>query len=329
MSVWLTPSLEPFYGGTYFPPTSRWGRPGFVEILEEIARVWREERGRGPPVGRVHRRALRSLRRPAPGTARSRRPACSTPPCASSRRRSIARRGGFGDAPKFPRPSELLFLLREHARTGDDDAARHGRLRRCARWRSAACATTSAAGFHRYSVDGDWRVPHFEKMLYDQAQLVLAYVEAAQLTGEPFYAEVAADTLDYVRRDLTNPGGGFYSAEDADSVPPEQAHEPSAAQEGGRVLYLARRGDWRRARRRCRRLSAAASAFCPTATPRSIRSRSSPHKNLLYTARSIDEIASMTGRTPDDGGRRLGPRARRAPGSARDAGRGRSSTTRC
>ena len=80
-------------------------------------------------------------------------------------------------------------------------------------------------GFHRYSVDAEWRVPHFEKMLYDQAQLVLAYVEAAQVTGDRFYADVAIDTLDYVRRDMTSPGGGFYSAEDADSVPPEQAHE--------------------------------------------------------------------------------------------------------
>ena len=80
-------------------------------------------------------------------------------------------------------------------------------------------------GFHRYSVDADWRVPHFEKMLYDQAQLVLAYAEAAQVTGDRFYAEVALDTLDYVRRDLTSPGGGFFSAEDADSVPPEHAHE--------------------------------------------------------------------------------------------------------
>ena len=109
-------------------------------------------------------------------------------------------------------------------------------------------------GFHRYSVDGDWRVPHFEKMLYDQAQLVLAYLEAAQLTGDAFYADVAADTLDYVRRDLTDAEGGFFSAEDADSVPPEQAADPAPHKSEG-AFYIWRDDEiGERARRRRRRL---------------------------------------------------------------------------
>ena len=151
------------------------------------------------------------------------------------------RRGGFGNAPKFPRPSELLFLLREHARTGADAplAMTLATLRAMA---LGGMRDHIGGGFHRYSVDGDWRVPHFEKMLYDQAQLVLAYLEAAQATGDAAYAEVAIDTLAYVRRELTHPEGGFYSAEDADSVPPEHAHDADAPQDGGRVLHLGRRG---------------------------------------------------------------------------------------
>ncbi|HVZ23431.1 MAG TPA: DUF255 domain-containing protein, partial [Vicinamibacterales bacterium] len=178
MSVWLTPRLEPFYGGTYFPPTGRWGKPGFVQVLEEIARVWREERDKvEASAGSIVER-LRSFGASGPAAVPG------TEVLEKTVREFAAsfdgRRGGFGDAPKFPRPSELLFLLREHARTGDVDA------------RDMALVTLRAmalggmrdhvgGGFHRYAVDGDWRVPHFEKMLYDQAQLVLAYLEAAQV----------------------------------------------------------------------------------------------------------------------------------------------------
>jgi hypothetical protein len=135
------------------------------------------------------------------------------------------RLGGFGQAPKFPRPSELLFLLREHARTGSQPALQMA----TATLRAMAVGGMRdhiGGGFHRYSVDAEWRVPHFEKMLYDQAQLVLANLEAAQATGEDFYAAVAEDTLHYVLRDMTSADGGFYSAEDADSVPPEHAADP-------------------------------------------------------------------------------------------------------
>ncbi len=137
------------------------------------------------------------------------------------------RHGGFGDAPKFPRPSELLFLLREHARRSAGGSGAQAPLLMAAdTLRAMALGGMRdhiGGGFHRYSVDAEWRVPHFEKMLYDQAQLVLAYLEAAQATGDDFFATVAEDTLGYVLRDLTDPRGGFYSAEDADSVPPEQA----------------------------------------------------------------------------------------------------------
>ena len=143
-------------------------------------------------------------------------------------------------------------------------------------------------------------MPHFEKMLYDQAQLVLAYVEAAQLTGDRFFAEVAIDTLDYVRRDLTDPGGGFYSAEDADSVPPEQAERSAPAQDGGRVLHLARRRDSRRARARMPTSSSPRYGVRPDGNAPFDPQNEFTHKNLLYTARPIEDIAATTGLSVDE-----------------------------
>jgi uncharacterized protein len=192
----------------------------------------------------------------------------------------------------------LLFLMREHARTGAPEP------------RDMALVTLRAmalggmrdhigGGFHRYSVDAEWRVPHFEKMLYDQAQLVLAYLEAAQITGERFYADVALDTLDYVRRDLTDPDGGFYSAEDADSIPPEHAHEPHPHKMEG-AFYI-----WRDAEIGAV-LGEDADVFrlrfgvLPDGNAPADPQAEFTHKNLLYTATSIEETASTTGRTPDD-----------------------------
>ena len=294
MSVWLTPSLEPFYGGTYFPPTSRWGRPGFIEILEEVARVWREERGRVLQSASSIMERLRSL------GGRTGNPVIPGNGVLETAVQEFSasfdrRRGGFGDAPKFPRPSELLFLLREHRRTGEEEP-RDMVLLTLRAMALGGMRDHVGGGFHRYSVDGDWRVPHFEKMLYDQAQLVLAYVEAAQLTGDPFFGNVVADTLEYVRRDLTHPGGGFYSAEDADSVPPEHAAEsPLHKSEGAFYIWRdeeigqALGGDAEYVRLRYGILPDGNAPFDPQ--------NEFTHKNLLYTARSIEDIASMTGRT--------------------------------
>jgi uncharacterized protein len=297
MSVWLTPSLQPFYGGTYFPPTSRWGRPGFVDILTEIARAWREEHDRVVQSASSIVERLRSL---GPGQEASPVPGPEVLDRAVGEFSASfdRRRGGFGSAPKFPRPSELLFLFREHARTG------------AAEPREMALATLRAmalggmrdhlgGGFHRYSVDGDWRVPHFEKMLYDQAQLVLAYLEAAQVTGDSLYADVAADTLAYVTRDLTEPRGGFYSAEDADSVPPEQAGDARPHKMEG-AFYIWRDEEIRSA------LGAEADVFrarygvLPDGNAPQDPQAEFTHKNLLYTAKSYEDIARDTGRPVAD-----------------------------
>ena len=221
MTVFLRPDLKPFFGGTYFPPTSRWGRPGFADLVGEIARVWAGDRSR------VNEAAEELTERLKAVTGGASEAEIADAPALESAVSQFAagfdeRRGGFGDAPKFPRPSELLFLLREYARSGSQQALHMVTLTLHA-MAMGGMRDHIGGGFHRYSVDGDWRVPHFEKMLYDQAQLVLAYLEAAQATGDDFFGTVAEDTLQYVLRDMTSPEGAFYSAEDADSVPPEQA----------------------------------------------------------------------------------------------------------
>ncbi len=236
MSVWLTPDLKPFYGGTYFPPSSKWNRPGFVQILGEIARVWGAERQKVLESAESLTEQLRGSQQPG---ARGREiPGADALRHTADQFKAVfdARHGGFGDAPKFPRPSELLFLLREYSRAGDGVA------------RDIAVATLRAialggmrdhvgGGFHRYSVDAAWRVPHFEKMLYDQAQLVLALVEGGLASGDALFLEAAEDTLRYVLREMTDAGGAFYSAEDADSVPPEHASAPAPHKSEG-AFYL-------------------------------------------------------------------------------------------
>ena len=297
MSVWLTPDLKPFYGGTYFPPESKWGRPGFVDILNEIGRVWKAERGKVVESAEALTARLRSMEQAAPS---------ADVPGVAALEKTVQqfrdafdpRNGGFGDAPKFPRPSELLFLLREHARADAPKTAEMV-LRTLRAMALGGMRDHVGGGFHRYSVDGSWRVPHFEKMLYDQAQLVLAFVEATQVSGDPFYAEVAEDTLLYVLREMTDAGGGFYSAEDADSIPPEDAEAPSPHKKEG-AFYL-----W----------TAAETDALLGADARAVKLRfgieehgNAPQdpqqeftgKNLLYVAHSIEEIAKDTGTSPDD-----------------------------
>ena len=312
MSVWLTPDLQPFYGGTYFPPTSQYGRPAFVDVLTEIGRAWRDDRlqvvkSAAEIVDRLAAMAKgQNDRRPASDTALAKT-------LQQFQQTFDTRRGGFGDAPKFPRPSELLFLLREHARTGNDVALAMvaQTLRAMA---LGGMRDHIGGGFHRYSVDGNWRVPHFEKMLYDQAQLVLAYLEAFQATGDSFFAQIAEDTLQYVRRDMTDETGGFYSAEDADSVPPEAASakastsgkptvDESASQanhphkmEGAFYVWTAEEirtqlGD-------DAPVFEARYGILPNGNAPFDPQQEFVNKNLLHTAQSIADIARTSGKTP-------------------------------
>ncbi len=225
MSVWLTPDLKPFYGGTYFPPDNRYGRPGFGSILTQLASAWITNRSQIEESGSG---VIEELKRVTTSPA-----SATLPPESDIRnrlflafRRSFdTKLGGFGGSPKFPRPVSLNFLLREYAWSKNDEALEMVllTLREMAK---GGMYDQIGGGFHRYSVDARWFVPHFEKMLYDQAQLAIAYLEAHQITGERLYADVARDIFEYVLRDMRHPEGGFYSAEDADSViDPAKPHE--------------------------------------------------------------------------------------------------------
>jgi uncharacterized protein YyaL (SSP411 family) len=234
MSVWLTPQLQPFFGGTYFPPENRFGHPGFASILTQIADAWRTQRGQIEDSARDVVQQLQKSIAVEPGRATSINTDLLDSGFYYFRRTFDSQMGGFGGAPKFPRPSVFQFLLRYHARTKNKEALEMTllTLREMAK---GGMHDQLGGGFHRYSVDERWFVPHFEKMLYDQAQLAIGYLEAFQITGERQYADVARRIFDYVLRDMTSPEGGFYSAEDADSViDPE---EPKVKGEGAFYIW--------------------------------------------------------------------------------------------
>jgi uncharacterized protein len=297
MSVWLTPELKPFFGGTYFPAEAKWGRPGFVDILGEISRVWLKDQEK---IRQSADQVTLQLEARQPDS-----PAASVPSIAvlgsivaQFEQSFDARHGGFGDAPKFPRPSELLFLLREHARTGAA-APRDIVLLTLRAMAVGGMRDHVGGGFHRYSVDRAWRVPHFEKMLYDQAQLVIALLEAAQVSGDPFFIDVAEDTLRYVMREMTDPAGGFYSAEDADSVPPDSAHDPAARKSEG-AFYLWSSDEIERL------LGAEAPVLRHYfGVEANGNAPSDPHqefvgRNILHIAKPLTIVAEVTGHSTDE-----------------------------
>jgi len=214
LSVFLTPELEPFFGGTYWPPEPRGGMPGFKQVIRAVADAWKHRRG---DAVRQAKQLTELLAEPlVAGEAKplARRHLDQAEAALSRSFDPIF--GGFGDAPKFPHPIDLRFLLRRWFHTGK--ASVLGMVRTTlVKMAAGGMYDQLGGGFHRYSVDAEWLVPHFEKMLYDNALLARCYLEAWLATGEADYARVARETLDYVLRDLTDPGGGFYSSEDADS----------------------------------------------------------------------------------------------------------------
>ncbi len=236
MSVFLTPDLKPFFGGTYFAPDNRYGRPGFGVLLERIGEAWRKDRDRIVEAGAQAVQQLSQYTGAAPGAPGIPDAAVLDSAFQYFRRIFDSTHGGFGDAPKFPRPVVLNFLLRYFVRTNRKEALDMtlDTLRAMA---YGGMHDQLGGGFHRYSVDERWFVPHFEKMLYDQAQLAVSYLEAFQITHDPFFAGIARSTLDYVLRDMTHPEGGFYSAEDADSV--IDPREPSLKGEGAFYIWTA------------------------------------------------------------------------------------------
>ncbi len=214
LSVWLTPDLHPFYAGTYFPPVNRYGRPGFPAVLNAISEAWKTRR---VDITRQSAEVVQFLN----AQHTSSRTGTLSPELLKNAAVALQRafdsaHGGFGRAPKFPHPLELRLLLRIWKRFGDDTAL-HMVRHTLNRMAAGGIYDQIGGGFHRYSTDERWLVPHFEKMLYDNALLTSAYVEAWQATGEPEYRRVATETLEYVLGEMTDPAGPFYSTQDADS----------------------------------------------------------------------------------------------------------------
>ena len=215
LTVFLTPQGKPFYGGTYFPPEDRQGLPGFPRVLQTVAQAYRTRRDEIEATAEqilAHlNKAVEVLRGVEPLTT-----SMLSTAYIALKPLFDPQNGGFGAAPKFPQPMVLEFLLRYHHRSGDKDALLMVE-RTLERMASGGIYDQIGGGFHRYSVDARWLVPHFEKMLYDNALLSRLYLHAYQATGKQLYRRIVEETLDYVLREMRDKGGGFYSTEDADS----------------------------------------------------------------------------------------------------------------
>lgn len=215
MTVFLTPKGLPFFGGTYFPPEDRYNMPGFPRVLMGVSEFYRS---RPDEVLETTGSMLGDLRRiglPAPADEN---PSMALLDAAAAAivRNFDTKNGGFGGAPKFPAPMNLEFLLRTYYRTGDEKLLSIVDFS-CRKMADGGIYDQLGGGFHRYSTDARWLVPHFEKMLYDNAQLALLYLHVFQVTGDDYYRRVVEETLDYVVREMTDHSGGYYSTQDADS----------------------------------------------------------------------------------------------------------------
>ena len=239
MTVFLTPDGKPFYGGTYFPPEERGGLPSFPRVVSTMADVYRNRRGDVVNTTNQLIEHMRQMTRSAPGIE----PLTDdimVEAARELRKQFDDKYGGFGLQPKFPQPMTLEFLLRQYLRTEDPSALEMVELT-LDQMARGGIYDQLGGGFHRYSTDTYWLVPHFEKMLYDNALLARLYLHAFQVTGRPMYRRIVEETLDYVVREMTSPEGGFYSAQDADSEGeegkffvwrPEEIVEVLGAEEG-------------------------------------------------------------------------------------------------
>ena len=286
MNVWLTPDLKPFFGATYFPPFDRNGKPGLKTVLLRIASEWKSNPVKTAATAEKMMATLKSE-------------ACSVPrptdlALARSERALLAgavlafdsEYGGFEAAPKFPQPSLIEFLLHLYAIDSNKQEGRRSLDMAVKTLRAiieGGIHDQIGGGFHRYTVDRMWRVPHFEKMLYDQAQLSSLLLTAWQMSGDPALREAACDTLNYVRANLLSPEGGFYSAEDADSDKADSASEGA--------FYLWTRDEIEKA------LGTGAPLFCFAygANSQADAAGTGPRHTVLFRAQSEQTCADQFG----------------------------------
>jgi uncharacterized protein YyaL (SSP411 family) len=284
MTVFLTPQLKPFYGGTYFPPDDRYGRPSFRRVLEALIEAWKSRRAEIEDVSTNLTVELQELSRVKPDGA-SLDPRLLQLALRALQPAFDATFGGFGSAPKFPHPMELRLLLRAWQRFGDESALGMACLT-LERMASGGIYDHVGGGFHRYSTDERWLVPHFEKMLYDNALLAMAYLEAYQARGQVLYRQVVDETLTYVQKEMTSQEGAFYSTQDADSEGEEgkfyvwtneEIESILGKQEAEVFNYVydvTREGNWE-------------------------------DRNILHRAKTFDQDARLLGISPDELRRRI------------------------
>ena len=237
MSLFITPDLRPFFAGTYIPPEPRYGRAGFPDILTRIHEIWTTRRRDAEEAGVQMEAHLRQLAAPKDSGVDAGSPALDRgfEAFSASYDPQLA---GFNRAPKFPRPVAFNFLLRYYRRTGTAKALEMS-VQTLKAMAAGGIYDHIGGGFHRYATDREWHVPHFEKMLYDQAQLVISFLEAYQITHDPAFAGTAGDVLLYVDREMTSREGGFYSAQDAESA--RDHSRPGEKKEG--AFYTWTKGD--------------------------------------------------------------------------------------
>ena len=214
LTIVMTPDKRPFFAGTYFPKESRFGRAGLTQLVPQLAKVWREQRDEVIESADKISRELAEQTTTGKGDDMDGR--FINTAALQLNQRFDEDNGGFGSAPKFPSPHQLTFLLRFWRREADEWSLEMV-MRTLKAMRKGGVYDQIGFGFHRYSTDAHWLLPHFEKMLYDQAGLLMAYTEAYQATGDPGFKQVVGEIVEYVSRDMTSPEGAFYSAEDADS----------------------------------------------------------------------------------------------------------------
>ncbi|MDE1853764.1 MAG: thioredoxin domain-containing protein [Thaumarchaeota archaeon] len=243
LSVFLTPDLKPFYGGTYFPPEPRYGMPSFMQVLEFVSNLWKEKRGE---VVENSDQVLKAISQKEVGGPAELKKSVLDEGYTDLLSSFDQQHGGFGTAPKFPLPSSLGFMLRYNYRTGKELALKTV-LKTLDGMMAGGIRDHIGGGFHRYSTDRVWLVPHFEKMLYDNAQMAQIYAEAYQVTKKQEYAEVFRETLGWMRTEMKSPEGGFYSAQDADtsegegtyySWTPEEVVASAGASDGATISRL-------------------------------------------------------------------------------------------